>query len=109
MEGRAESAGVCFSSQRPTSRSHAERLFAVMEWGNACHYVTDFIVPFGIVLWYGQVDPGRPDTPLGGQFGVQVFIENPAAQQVHELRTVRLLDDLDGAVVHAPGRDRGNT
>lgn len=108
QQGSPERTGVCFSSERPGSRAEAERLYAVFEWGNACRYVSDFHVPVGTTLWWGQVDPGDPRAQLGAGCGVQVFVENPAAQTLEVIRTAMLVDDLGGAWVHGgprPGID----
>lgn len=103
MRGAPHRAGVCFSTVAPKTRSEGERLFAVFEWGNTCTHVTEFLVPPGIVLWTGQVHPGDPRACLGQHFGIQVFVENPAAQRLIWLRTQSLIDDL-GAVRVYTGR-----
>ena len=94
MLGRPTSDGVCFTSAEPKSRTDAERLLAVFEWGNPATHVTEFLVPLGTPLWVGEVHPGDPRALLGTQFGEQVFIENPAAQRLIPLRTTRLRSDL---------------
>ncbi len=99
-KGNPDSDGVCFSTQRPASRSHAEELFSVFEYGNTCEFVTDFIVPQFTVLWWGQVDPGEPMPGPNPPAGVQVFIENWDAQAAQEVRTTKLENDLGGAWVH---------
>ena len=90
--------GVCFSTVKPSSRREAEKLFALFEWGNSCLKLTEFRVPAGTVMWTGTVDPG--DARLQNPAGPQIFIENPAAQGVVEIRTSDLVGDLGGAWVH---------
>jgi hypothetical protein len=98
--GNPESVGVCFSTDQPQSRNQAEALFAVFEYGNNCVYLSEFSVQIGTELWIGSVDPGDPRPILGRSHGVQVFIENPAAQRLVVIRTSTLADDLKGAWVY---------
>ena len=98
-EGNAARAGVCLSSQKPASRSAAERLFAVWEWGNSCIWLTTFEVLPGTVLHVGAVHPGdfaRPGFDRGGEQG---FVEQPIKRKLREIHTERLRDDLGGAWV----------
>jgi hypothetical protein len=102
--GTASSAGVCFSTQRPNTRTEAERLFSVWEWGNPCLWLTEFRVMDQLEIYIGAVDPGRYiDSHLSDpRTGTQVFIENPIQGKVIEVQTVRLVDDLGGRFV-VPG------
>jgi hypothetical protein len=97
--------GVCLSTQRPSTRLEAERLFSAWEWGNPCLWLTDFRVVAGTPIYIGAVDPGDYVSPtlMGSSHGVQVFIENPVhSKQLIEVATTRLLDDLGGRYV-VPG------
>ena len=100
MRGHPSRAGVCFSTDRPSSRMEAEKSFAAFEWGNTCLMLTEFLVPAGTPVWMGEVDPGDPRAILGGDSGVQVFIENPIAQTLIPTNTVPLTNDLRRAIVH---------
>lgn len=95
--------GVCFSTQRPRSRTDAERLFSIWEWGNMCLWLTEFRVSGALPIYIGQVDPGDADPSLRDpRPGIQVFIENPLHGRVIEMFTTRLHDDLDGRYI-VPG------
>jgi hypothetical protein len=96
VQGDPGRTGVCFSTDRPVSRRDAERLFSVFEYRNPCLHLTEFIVPAGTAIWVGTVHPG--DYSMSGRRsgGVQVFIENPAAQTLALVRTDALVNDLGG-------------
>jgi hypothetical protein len=95
--------GLCLSTQRPSTRTEAERLFSAWEWGNSCLWITEFRVAPGTILYLGHVHPGLilDLRLLGPQKGVQVFIENPVRSKIFEAWTSRLVDDLDGRHVVA--------
>jgi len=99
--------GVCFSTQRPDTRSEAEGLFSAWEWGNSCLWLTEFRVIGRPQLYVGPVHPGDYVAPhlLDTRVGVQVFIENPLHGKLFEVQTTRLVDDLGGVHVH-PGSRR---
>jgi hypothetical protein len=90
--------GVCFSTQKPATRTEAEKLFSAWEWGNACIWLTEFRVIAGTQIYVGLVDPGDHVAPnlTGSTAGVQVFIENPVQTRLIEVATTRLADDLGG-------------
>jgi hypothetical protein len=92
------------STQRPSTRLEAEKLFSAWEWGNSCLWLTEFRVAAGTQIYVGVVDPGdyvSLNLTASGR-GAQVFIENPLQSQVVEVATVRLIDDLGGRYV-VPG------
>lgn len=100
--------GVCFSLERPSTRMQAEGLFSVMEYGNACRFVTEFLIRAGAMVYVGRVHPGDSfDNGLGVP-GSQVFV--PADQVARfVLRTAAargLVDDLGSNVV-VPRDDPG--
>ena len=88
--------GVCLSTQRPTSRTDAERLFSAWEWGNSCHWLTVFRVAPGTALHVGLVDQREVFDLrlLSKRKGVQVLVENPIAGKLFEVESKRLADDL---------------
>ena len=99
--------GVCFSTQKPDTRSEAEGLFCAWEWGNSCLWLTEFRVMAHTELYVGAVHSGkyvhpRLSDPRGG---VQVFIENPLHGKLFEVQTTLLEDDLEGTNV-LPGSRR---
>jgi hypothetical protein len=103
--------GVFFSFQIPPSRRHAERLFAIVEFGNACLFVSEFDVPPGTPMFAGPVDPGDDVHPSLVEAGEQVFVPNPWARRLVQVGpAARLVDDLGGAWVysgaktHEPGK-----
>src|SRR5262245_43713929 len=65
--------GVCLSTQRPGTRSGAEKFFSAWEWGNPCHWLTEFRVIAGTQMYVGVVDPGDFVAPnlIGSRHGVQ--------------------------------------
>ena len=93
--------GVCLSTQRPGSRTDAERLFSAWEWGNSCVWLTAFRVVPGTDLHVGFVDPAEVfDLRLAPvRQGVQVLIENPILGKLFETTSVRLQNDLGGRYV----------
>lgn len=93
-------AGVCFSFDRAWSRMEAERLYAVMEYQNPVHYITEFAIDANTPIWIGQVDPGDPCVLLGRRSGSQVLVERAYLRFVHEKLTSGLHDNLGGAWVH---------
>ena len=99
--------GVCFSTQRPDTRSEAEGLFSAWEWGNSCLWLTEFRVVGRPELYVGPVHPGDYVAPhlSDPRVGVQVFIENPLHGKLFEVQTTRLADDLGGRHV-LPGSRR---
>ena len=100
MRGKPNKAGVCFSTDRPSTRLQAEKFFSVFEWGNNCANLTEFLVPPGTPIWVGEVDPGDPRAKWGSHYGVQVFIENPFAQKLIPGATVQLANDLGKTWLH---------
>jgi hypothetical protein len=96
MMGRPSRPGVCFSTQKPDTRSEAERLFSAWEWGNSCLWLTAFRVIGRVELYVGAVHPGHYVDPQlsDPRSGVQVFIENPVHGKLVEVQTMRLADDL---------------
>lgn len=98
-EGNPARPGICLSSQRPSSRTAAEQLFAVWEWGNSCLWLTTFEIVPGTVMHIGSVHPGQFAQPGFDRGGEQVFIEQPIKGKLRELSTERLRDDMAGAWV----------
>lgn len=99
--GNPQRPGVCLSTQRPTTRAEAERLFAAWEWGNSCLWRTEFRVVPGTRIHIGHADPGQVlDATLRSAVpGVQVLVENPVHGKLVEVLTMRLIDDLRGIAV----------
>jgi hypothetical protein len=97
--GNPARAGVCLSSDKPSSRTAAEKLFAIWEWGNSCLWLTTFEVVPGTVMHIGVVHPGEFAQSGFDRGGVQVFIEQPIDGKLWEISTERLRDDLAGAWV----------
>jgi hypothetical protein len=106
-KGDAAKAGAFFSFARPASRRHAERLFAIVEYGNACTHVSEFDVPLGTPMLVGPVDPGDDVIPDLADAGEQVFVPNPWAQWMTRAGpAMRLHDDFGGAWVYSGEKTR---
>lgn len=105
--GHPSRPGVCFSTQKPDTRSEAERLFSAWEWGNSCLWLTEFRLIGPVELYVGAVHPGDYVDPRlsDPRCGVQVFVENPVHRKLIEVQTIRLADDLGGMHV-LPGSRR---
>lgn len=95
--------GVCFSFDRARSRSRAEILYAVMEYGNKVYHLTQFQLRAGAPDWIGKVHPGDPRTVLGAVSGNQVFILRQHLVFVREVSTLLLPDDLKPRGRFVPG------
>jgi hypothetical protein len=106
--GSPRARGVCFSAQKPRTRSQAERLFAIWEYGNATWYVSTFKVLPGATVFVGRVDPGAFNQ--AGRFSpTQIFLMAPQVRLfVRKVGSaVRLLNDVPGHLVvpnRAPGQ-----
>jgi len=98
--GNTDKPGVCFSLDRASSRKQAESLYAVMEYWNPVHFLTEFCICKGAPLWVGKVHPGDRRAYLGTFSGNQVLIERPYLVLVEETSTRTLSDNLGGNVVH---------
>lgn len=96
--GMAKKWGCYFSTQIPRSRTEADRLFSVWEWGNCCLWLTRFETFSETALYIGNVDPGVVYDPmlLSMREGVQVYIEPPLEGKVREKETWSLANDLHG-------------
>ena len=105
--GSERSAGVCFSTQRPQTRTEAESLFSVWEWGNSCRWLTEFELRAGEEYFAGWVDPGSVLDPSlqDPRLGVQIFVANPIRSKVITGRRIPLIDDTGGVFV-VPGPPR---
>jgi hypothetical protein len=105
--GDEQGAGVFFSLERPTSRRDAERRSAIVEFGNACLFVSEFDVPPGTPMLVGAVDPGDDVHPSMEGAGQQVFIRNPWARRLVVVgAAARLTDDFGGAWVYSGEKTR---
>ena len=95
--------GVCLSTQRPNSRTQADRLFSAWEWGNSCLWLTVFRIAPGTDLHVGLVDLAEVfDLRLvSGRGGVQVLVENPIVGKLFETESKRLTDELGGLQIGA--------
>ena len=100
--------GVCFSIEKPRSRKEAEGLFSLWEWGNACRFVTEFVIEPGATIFVGTVYPGDFYDHGLGVPGSQIFVETPQAKLfVRKIGPAQTLtDDLGGKVI-VPNRDPG--
>lgn len=98
MMGCISRPGVCFSTQKPNTRSEAEQFFSAWEWGNSCLWLTEFRVMGRTELYVGTVHTGDfVDVNLFDPHGgVQVFIENPIRAKAIDVQTMRLADDIGG-------------
>ena len=107
--------GVFFSYERPASQRDAEARFAIMEFGNACTFVSEFEVPPGTPMVIGPVDPGDDVHPNLAAPGEQIFIRNPWAQRLVRVgppaRLERAPGDphvYSGPNTREPAKDRWN-
>jgi hypothetical protein len=104
-EGKARD-GQFFSFHKPRTRSEAEKLFSVMEYGNQMLWVTEFRVKPETPLCIGQVDPGDNTKFVGNIPGSQVFLEREMENSLSRVRCDRIPNDMPGVWV-IPNFDRG--
>ena len=98
--GNTDRAGVCFSLDQALTRREAERMYAVMEYGNPVRFITQFALQAGTPFWSGIVDPGL----LGGRSATQAYVERahlPPAWGVKEVADRPLKDDLGPFFIYA--------
>ncbi|HTY93168.1 MAG TPA: hypothetical protein VMC02_04735 [Steroidobacteraceae bacterium] len=106
--GASREIGEFFTFDRPRTRTEAEGLFAVWEWGNACRFISAFVVLPGATIFVGRVHPGDFHGPELGAPGSQVFIGwQDVGRYVRKVGpAVELADDLATHVV-VPNPDPG--
>ena len=101
--------GLFLTTERPLTRSDAEKALAVMEHGNACRFATRFRIDAHTPLYIGTVHPGDADRILPGVPGTQIFVERSHCHHVRPAGpAVRLTDDMPGIAVLSRRLPRGH-
>ena len=97
--GNSQTLARFFLRPKPRTRSEAERLCSVFEYGNTCAFVTSFRVNPGTPMHVGRVDQGEYcDPSWNDPTALQIFIANPVGAVV-ELGTEVLRNDLGPVTV----------